>query len=421
MISLGRNVKKSIVKILFMKSYLLFVVLFFSCALLRSQNLIKNAEQALAEQAYQEVITPIDLVVQNRKEYSDKDLAKAHYLRGFAYFQITTQADLLKQQPTAFSKCYHDLKMVSQFDHKGIWTDQVKQHLNDLRPVVTNNSIKLIQSLYTQNLAPQQKTETASLAQGFLEILIDMEPDNYVNYDLRGQVKLAVMDSLTAMMDFQNSIKLYKNKPPLVADFFIAYTYYRTALIQREALAAESQARSTLQAGLRFLESERRRMEPLSIQQQQQYQKALIDLQNFELDLYYQDPGLTKQALQKFETALINDPNNYTNRCAYASLLEANYPEKAVAQYLEAINVGVLYLNQSIRFIKQSTPQVDLINREIEANQIAKKALPYLEEAYKIDPKDKSLLQTIIDISMKVNDLVKYQYYKNIRSQDKMR
>lgn len=415
-----------------MKSYSLLVALLLSGVLLHSQNLIKNAEQALAQQAYQDAITPLNLVLQNRKDYSDKDLAKAHYLRGLAYFQITTQAPLLKEQPTAFSKCYHDFKMVKQLDHKEVWVDQINQHLEALRPVVTKNTLKIIQNLYTQNLRSGQAIEEANLAQGFLEILIDMEPGNYVNYDLRGQVRLAVMDSLSAIMDFQNSIKLYQNKPPIIADFFMAYAYYRTALVQREALGNETQALSSLQAGLRFLESERKRMQPLSIRQQEQYQKALIDLQNFELDLYYQNPKASDKVLQKFETALRNDPNNYANRCAYASLLEENYPDKAVIQYQEAIkikplkkqayyNIGVLYINQSIHFLEQSPQQTDLINREIEANQIAKKALPYLEEAFKIDPKDQRLLQTIIDLSMKINDLVKYQYYKNIRTQDKMR
>lgn len=415
-----------------MKSYSLLVALLLSSVLLHGQNLIKNAEQALAQQAYQNAISPLDLVIQNRKDYSDKELAKAHYLRGLAYFQITTHAPLLKEQPAAFTKSYHDFKTVRQFDHKGVWADQIKQHLEALRPVVTKNTIKIIQTLYTPNLSSAQNMEEATLAQGFLEILIDMEPDNYVNYDLRGQVKLAVMDSLNAMIDFQHGIKLYQNKPPIIADFFMAYAFYRTALIQREALSNETQALSSLQAGLRFLESERQRIQALSIKQQEQYQKALIDLQNFELDLYYQNPKVSNKALQKFETALRNDPNNYANRCAYASLLEENYPEKAVIQYQAAIkikpqekqayyNIGVLYINQSIHFLKHSPKQSDLINREIEANQIAKKALPYLEEAYKIDPKDQRLLQTIIDLSMKVNDIVKYQHYKNIRTQEKMR
>lgn len=415
-----------------MKSYFLLLALLFPSLHLCAQQEIKAAEQAIEAQAYPIAIQQLDLMVQNRQAHSDKDLAKAHFLRGVAYYKITSSPDLLRQEPSAFSKSYHNFKAVKSFDHKNTYTEQIQQYFNNLKPVVSKNSIKIIQTLYSQRMTPQQRLEEAALAKGFLEILIDMAPNHYVYYDLRGQVKLATMDSLSAMMDFQNSIKLYQNQPPVVPDFFMAYAFYRSALIQRNVLDYEDQALSTLQSGIRFLEREYQRVGAISPEQNGQYQTALQDLQNFELDLYYQNPQQVNQALKKFELALRNDPNNYVNRCAYASLLEASDPTKAIEQYQAAIriypnkkqahyNIGVLLINQSIQYLQQSKPQEDLIDREIQANQIAKKALPYLEKAYEIDPQDRTLLQTIIDLSRKTNDLVKYQQYKSIRDQDKMR
>ena len=411
-----------------MKSYSLF---FFFTAV-SAQYRLKNAEQAIKVKDYTSAITGLDTIIQNRSNYSDKDLAKAHYLRGLSYFEITTDVNLLKAQPSAFSKCYHDFKMVKQLDHKNIWETNILQNLATLKPTVTQNSIKLLQNLYAQYLSPKLRSKEANLAQGLIEILIDLEPSNYINYDFRGQVKLANMDSLAAMMDFQNSIKLYQSNPPVIPDFFMAYAYYRSALIQREVLAYEDQTLSTLQAGNRFLEKERKRVGTLSQKQQSQYQKALGDLQNFELDLYYQTPLNSQSVLRKFELALRNDPNNYANRCAYAGLLEQTMPEKAIAQYQEAIkidptkkqayyNIGVIFINLSINSLKGYSAEGDLIEREIQANQIAKKALPYLEEAHKIDPNDRALLKTIIDLSLKINDLIKYQQYKTVRDQNKIK
>lgn len=415
-----------------MKSYFLLVSLLFYFSTLPAQKRLKDAEQAVKIGDYTSAVRSLDTIIQNRVDYSDKDLAKAYYLRGLSYFEITRDPALLKDQPSAFSKCYHDFKIVKQLDHKNLWENNIEQNLASLKPTVIQNSLKLIQNLYAQNLSPQLRTKEAGLAQGLIEILIDLEPENYIHYDLRGQVKLANLDSLAAMMDFQNSIKLYQINPPVHPDFFLAYAYYRSALIQREVLGYEAQTLSTLQDGIHFLMKERNRVGSLSPKQQSEYQKALSDLQNFELDLYYQSAQASPNILKKFELALQNDPSNYANRCAYASLLEQTMPQAAIAQYQEAIrmnpgkkqahyNIGVIYINQSISFLKTYPAEGDLIEREIQANQIAKKALPYLEEAYKIDPNDQTLLKTIVDLSLKVNDLIKYQHYKNIRDQNKVK
>lgn len=408
-----------------MKVSLLLLSFLSSLVQLNAQanQTLKEAESFFDEQKWEETVLALNPEIEKPINLSDKELIKAYFLRGQAYAQMTSDAYFLGKYPDAFFKAYQDLKKVIGLDQKNNYQAKAYAIIQNMRGAMTQNALRKVNEANIPNLNPAQAKEIAAIAIQFLNILVDMEPENYVFFDLRGQAQLAKRDSLPAAMDFQTAIRLYKDYPPEKSDFLIAYAYYRTAVIQRLSLAYEEQALQTIRAGLRFIKQEWAKTDPYDAVAKKRYLTALNDLETYELDILYNNPAYTDQAIEKFATAVEAQPNNYAIRCAYASLLEKDHSEEAIDQYQKAIalepekklayfNLSAIYINQSIATLKTQGTQ-DISAAEKQANQIAQKAVPYLERAHTIDPADRQIIKQLMTIFLRSNELEKYRFYKN--------
>ncbi len=152
----------------------------------------------------------------------------------------------------------------------------------------------------------------------------------------------------------------------------------------------------------------------------------LIDLINF-----YLLKGESKEATVYLDKAIAKDPKNPSLYFAKATLFDkvANDPKtkdadreqnfnaaaeiykKAIevdANYYNAYyNLGALYYNKAAKIIEaaQKIPpkETKLYDAEMEkANEQFKAAMPYMEKAHQMDAKDKSTLQTLSTIYMKL-------------------
>lgn len=131
------------------------------------------------------------------------------------------------------------------------------------------------------------------------------------------------------------------------------------------------------------------------------------NLQIYELNATL-DGGDAQQAIDKFEKALLNDPNNSSMLFNLGVLYDkANNTEKAKASYEKAIsirpdygdayfNLGVMYFNQGVQKNKDMNAVDDKVDKDgkiynglkAERDALFQKALPNLEKAYAIDPKN---------------------------------
>ncbi|MCB0508390.1 MAG: tetratricopeptide repeat protein [Chitinophagales bacterium] len=129
------------------------------------------------------------------------------------------------------------------------------------------------------------------------------------------------------------------------------------------------------------------------------------NLQIYELNASL-DAGDLSASIAKFEEAVKNDPNNSSILFNLAALYDKNGDrDKAIANYENAIkvnptfgdayfNLGVLYFNEGVQYHKQMNAidyKDDPTGAKSDAlkakrDEIFKKALPYLEKAYEIDP-----------------------------------
>lgn len=396
-----------------------------SLSLLTAQrgNLLKQTAILLEQEKYEAVIHQLSTFMKDEAAYSDKEKLQAYFLRGQAYYKITEDPYLLGLYPDAFFKAYTDLKQVTRLDEKGRYQSIAFAKIQQMRQAMLNNALRKVNEANIPGLTSAQTTEFANTAQQFLDILIELEPRNYLLFDLRGQAKLARQDSLPAAMDFQNAIRLYKDYPPTQPDLLLTYTYYRTALIQRISLEYDEQALSTIRAGRRFLEQEWNKADQQDPVQNRNHEKAARDLTLLELDILYSKESYETEALRALAAAVHKYPNEYALHCAYASLLESSQPEVAINHYQKAIaldpdrkmayyNLSALYVNQSIATLKEVSPK-NIGEREQKANELSLKAAPYLEKAHQIDPTDKQIIRQLMTIFLRTKQTDRYQFYKN--------
>lgn len=139
------------------------------------------------------------------------------------------------------------------------------------------------------------------------------------------------------------------------------------------------------------------------------------------------DAGDVSESLKKFETAAQKDPKNATVLFNLAALYDkAKQTDKAIETYKKTIeinpkygdayfNVGVIYFNEGVEINKKMNAiedKDDPLGEKFNAmkkqrNEIFSKALPYLEKAYEIDPKNVDYKQNLKKVYASMNMLDK--------------
>jgi tetratricopeptide (TPR) repeat protein len=131
----------------------------------------------------------------------------------------------------------------------------------------------------------------------------------------------------------------------------------------------------------------------------------IVDLINF-----YLSNNQAEQAMNYINVAKQKEPNNVSFLFAEGTLLEKmNQPDKAYEVYLKATqidsnyfnayyNIGVIFYNKAVKlFDAASLEKDDAKYQEFQkqGDEELKKALPYMEKAHKIDPKEKVAAETL--------------------------
>jgi tetratricopeptide (TPR) repeat protein len=147
-----------------------------------------------------------------------------------------------------------------------------------------------------------------------------------------------------------------------------------------------------------------------------------------QLNIYLRQ-GKFEEAEANLKKAAANDPENevlwfslgsvYDNLSRYEEAEEA-YKEALIRNpdYFEAnYNIGALYFNRAVSMVNDAnaipTNQNSKYKAAIaESNLVFELALPYLENAYVLNPEDKETMRSLKDIYVRMNNDEKYQEMK---------
>ncbi len=259
-----------------------------------------------------------------------------------------------------------------------------------------------------------------------------LEEKNYLAYDLRAQAYLGKTDSVSARTDFIKAIETFTSYPPKKPDQLIGYVYYRLALLARYKDNNLDQALKYVGEGKEMVDKEHNRLSESDhspeywARLKEQYKNAKADLSAFELDILLNAPDKRKEALDKFERAIKDDPQSYIKHVAYAQLLETTDLDKAISIYEKAIaidenkamalfNLGALYVNRGAAAHKRANETDDYKEaeqyQEVMEQQF-KKALPYMEKVYKLNPNDLQTIKALKQITISIGMIDDYNKYR---------
>ncbi|MAX81366.1 MAG: hypothetical protein CL843_14490 [Crocinitomicaceae bacterium] len=147
-----------------------------------------------------------------------------------------------------------------------------------------------------------------------------------------------------------------------------------------------------------------------------------------EINIYLKQ-GRTDEALANLNTAIEKEPDNDSYYYARATLYDKKgETENAMADYQKAIeinaenfdanyNLGAIYVNRSSPLVEKMNNLPASADKEYEAIKVQlqetySKAIPYLEKAHEINPKDLATMQTLLELYVKTNQTEKYMELK---------
>lgn len=147
-----------------------------------------------------------------------------------------------------------------------------------------------------------------------------------------------------------------------------------------------------------------------------------------EINIFLKE-GKIDDALNNLNMAIEKEPNNDSYYFARGTLFDkkGSY-EKAMEDYKKAIginpdnfdanyNLGAMYVNQSGQVVEEMNADLNMEQEKYDKLKtklegLYKKAVPYLEQAHNLNPKDQATMQTLVELYVKTGDTEKYKAMK---------
>ncbi len=382
-----------------------------------------------------------------------KNVPRAYYHRGMARLKVmamdaqAAKGNLTPEQEQAAYKMvldsYDDFKKAKSTDD-GKWGKKVDEALS----ILINNAfltagLGALNATYDKGITPADKIEAYKMSVETMNYSVEIDPNNYFPFDVRGQAKLGLADSTGALADFTTSAKLIEAGTHTRPDLMVAYTYYRKGIIERYQAHNVDAALATVDKGKAMLEKEWAKIVAKKAEakpeqfakDQKQYDGAKEDLAKFELDLLLNAPEKLQQAIDKFKEAITKEPKNYVLHVAYAQLLEKVLkPDDAAAVYEKAtqidpskqmawFNLGAMYVNQAVKLYGDANKISDNPTKakelQAQGDVLFRKALPSLQKANEIEKCDMETLRALLQITINLQMNDEYSKYKAIEKECK--
>ncbi len=407
---------------------LLMLMLWVMSVQAQTDSQVTAGINALKNGAYEEAIQSLSKALETPARLKKEDATQAHFYRGMAIISAHQEAlRLRRSSPVSepYLKTCEDLMAALRTDN-GRWADDIKQLQKELfRPLLAEGTRSLNGNQYEQAFL-------------YMDCVVNirssaMDDDYWPAYDMRGQARLALQDTVKALEDLQKAGEVYQRATGGTPDPLIAYVYYRAALIHRFSNRDVDQALEAIRQGKTVLEAERLKFsnELRTESLDHRFAQAQNDLDRFELEILLQKPDKYDEAIAHFKQAVAENPDDYTLLMAYAALVEARDTDAAVPIYERAIsiapdrstayfNLAVMYYNEGADLYQKIkdmpvTRQRKETESRIEARFLA--AIPAFEKARELEPNDDATVDALLQIVKYLKRDDEIQKYTRIKQQ----
>lgn len=249
----------------------LLTIPFFLTVSAQSETSVEEGISLLKQQKYVAALEKFHAGLSNPGSASADQVSRGYYYQGLAYVGLTRK--LLREDNPALQQKYQDsdLKALQSFQasvnaNPGQKYAQLsEERLDELKPSVQQSGQSLLAETDRMGLSRSERLSINNLALKYFEVLTELFPTDYINFDLKGQVLLAKADTAAAFRHFVRATELFEQYPPAQPDMLVAYIYYRMAMIQRHFHGDRKKALATIQTGKDMLDKEFQRMQAMRL------------------------------------------------------------------------------------------------------------------------------------------------------------
>ncbi|POY34843.1 hypothetical protein C3K47_17980 [Solitalea longa] len=366
-----------------MKKILLSGLLLAAAVVAKAQNSeVDNAEKMMLLGQLDQAKASIDKAALHPKTGIQP---KTYLLKGKIYGAIAldTAKKNLDYDPTQIA--YESLNKAKELD--------TKKQLDETE--LKNGYFNVYASAYNKGIAANNKEDYQTALKEF-KFASEVNPQDTSLYLNIGIMAEKVKDNASAKASYQKLADMNYNKEP--------YVYHQLAELYKAEGNKEAVV-ATLDKGRKIFPSDN---------------TLMIDEINF-----YLGEGKSDVIVDKLNKAIEADPNNKTLYFTLGVTYEnAKKPEDAKAAYKKALqvdpnyfdanyNLGALYYNEAAEIIKKANmlpankvKEYDTERAKFQAK--ANEALPYLEKAYEINPKDRNVIISLKEVYARTNQKQKY-------------
>jgi len=421
---------------------IVLLILISSNTLLGQNSRVISGISSFERKDFKSALQDFNAALEYPEELSATNLTKAYFYRSRTIIYQYNNAVLNNDEATLdalvdpYLSAYEDLRKARESDN-GSWELLIKEEMLSLVPGLIHYGLFYLSISNDPQLPSERVISALENSRQHAEAVLKIQ-ENYIAYDLSGQVLLKEGKKREAKLQFERAIYTYEGNIPEKPDFMQAYVYIRLASITREEQGGPNAALQYIDDGISRLIRDYSRWERIRAdvsdedreQMEQDYKIARNDLQNFRYDLFIKHPDLRAKAQMDLAEEVERNPYDYDIRVAYAGLFEDIDMEKAIQQYKEAIkidsakdlayfNIGVLYFNKARDNYQQAGVVYDedkyvLLMTTAESN--FKEAIPWFEKSLQLDPSNLSAIIALKDISFLLNRKEDYERYREMES-----
>ena len=249
----------------------LLTLSFFLSVSAQSGTMVEEGINLFKQQKYIEALDKFQSGLSNPGAISADQISRGYYFQGLTYMGLTRK--LLREDNPALQQKFQDsdLKALQSFQaainaNPGQkYARLSEERLNELKPSVQQSGQSLLAENDRTGLSRAEQMSVANLALKYFEVLTELFPTDYINFDLKGQVLLIRADTAAAFVHFVRATELFEQYPPAQPDMLVAYIYYRMAMIQRHFHGDRKKALATIQTGKNMLDKEFQRMQAMRL------------------------------------------------------------------------------------------------------------------------------------------------------------
>lgn len=309
---------------------------------------------------------------EGQREVYNYERVKVFFQEGLIVDWKETEAVHPNPLPEAFA-CY---KKAAELDAKGKYTKQIKENLQKLNNLILN---KAIQAYQEEDYNESYRFFEHSIKLVELPVLSDLPADTALYYNTGLVASFA--------KKHKEALKYYEKARSMDYGGGTLFVLIKDQYI---ALGDSANAGKVLMDGFQKFPKDN---------------SLVIEIVN-----YYITSEKSLEALNYLNIAKELEPNNSSLYFAEGFLYEKmDNPEKALQSYLKALeikpdyydalyNTGVLYYNRAVKEFEKANEIMDNKAYQIAcdaAMATLRKAVPYMERAHEVNPKDKFTLENL--------------------------